>query len=146
MTTQIHPTAIIAEGAQIGEGCKIGPYCIIGPKVKLGPRCVLHSHVVIDCNATLGEECEIFPFASLNIPQDLKFKGEDSRLVSGKRNKIREYATLQSGTAADRMETTIGDNCLLMASTHVGHDCIVGNNVILANCATLAGHVVVGDF
>jgi UDP-N-acetylglucosamine acyltransferase len=146
MTTQIHPTAVIADGAQIGDGCKIGPYCVIGAKVRLGARCVLHSHVVIDCNATIGEECEIFPFASLNVPQDLKFKGEDSRLVIGNRNKIREYATLQSGTAADRMETTIGNNCLFMASTHVGHDSIIGNNVILANCATVAGHVTVGDF
>lgn len=145
--SNIHPTAVIAEGAKIGADCKIGPYCVIGSKVTLGDRCVLHSHVVIDGNTTIGEETEIFSFASLGAaPQDLKFKGEDSRLVIGKRNKIREYCTMQPGTAADRMETTVGDNCLFMATTHVAHDCVVGNNVILANCATLAGHVVVGDF
>lgn len=143
----IHPTAIIQDGAKIGVGCHIGPYCVIGAKVVLGDRCTLHSHVVIEGNTTIGDECEIFPFASLgHKPQDLKFKGEDSRLVIGKRNMIREYVTMQAGTAADRMETTIGDNCLFMASTHVAHDCILGNNVILANCATLAGHVIVGDF
>lgn len=147
MTSTIHSTAVIHEGAMIGEGCSIGPYCVIGPKVKLGKNCILHSHVVIDGNTTIGDECEIFPFASLgHKPQDLKFKGEDARLVIGNKNTIREYVTLQPGTAADRMETTIGNNCLFMASTHVAHDCIVGNNVIMANCATLAGHVIVGDY
>ena len=146
MTSAIHPTAVIEPGAEIGEGCSIGPYCVIGPKVKLGTNCKLHSHVVIDGNTVIGDETEIFPFASLgHAPQDRKFKGEDARLVIGKRNIIREYVTLQPGTAADRMETTIGDGCLFMASTHVAHDCIVGNNVILANCATLAGHVTVGN-
>lgn len=145
--TQIHPTAVIYNGAKIGADCQIGPYCVIGAKVTLGNNCILHSHVVIDGNTTIGDGCEIFPFASLgHKPQDLKFKGEDSRLVIGKNNKIREYCTMQPGTAVDRNETTVGDNCLFMASTHVAHDCIVGNNVILANCATLAGHVVIGDF
>lgn len=144
--TFIHPTAVIHEGAKIGADVEIGPYCVIGAKVTLGDRCKLHSHIAIDGNTTIGEETEIFPFASIGMaPQDLKFKGEDARLVIGKRNKIREYCTLQPGTAADRMETTIGDDCLFMASTHVAHDCIVGNRVILANCATLAGHVIVGD-
>lgn len=147
MTQTIHPTAIVAPEAKLGEGVQIGPYCVIGPKVSIGARSILHSHVVVEGLTTLGEECEIFPFASLgHKPQDLKFKGEDSRLVIGNRNTIREYVTMQAGTAADRMETTIGDNCLFMASTHVAHDCVVGNNVILANCATLAGHVVVGDY
>jgi UDP-N-acetylglucosamine acyltransferase len=143
----IHPTAIIHPDAQIGEGCSIGPYCVIGAKVKLDARCTLHSHVVLEGNTTIGEECEIFPFASIgHKPQDLKFKGEDSRVVIGKKNTIREYVTIQPGTATDRMETTIGDNCLFMASSHIAHDCVIGNNVILANCATLAGHVAVGDF
>jgi UDP-N-acetylglucosamine acyltransferase len=146
MTQNIHPTAVIHDGAKIGSDVSIGPYCVIGEKVVLGDRCKLHSHVVIDGNTTVGEETEIFPFASIGLPpQDLKFKGEDSRLVIGKRNKIREYCTMQPGTSGDRMETTVGDNCLFMASTHVAHDCVVGNGVILANCATLAGHVVVGD-
>jgi len=143
----IHPSAVVHEKARIGKDIEIGPYCVVGEHVELGDRCKLHSHVVIDGHTTIGEETEIFSFASLGAaPQDLKFKGEASRLVIGKRNKIREYCTMQPGTAADRMETTVGDNCLFMASTHVAHDCIVGNNVILANCATLAGHVVIGDF
>lgn len=142
----IHATAIIHEGAKIGEGVSIGPYCVVGPQVTLGDNCKLHSHVVIDGITTIGDETEIFPFASIGLPpQDLKFKGEESRLVIGRRNKIREYVTMQPGTAADRMETTIGDDCLFMASTHVAHDCVVGNRVIMANCATLAGHVIVGD-
>lgn len=146
MTSVIHPTAVIAEGAKIGNDVQIGPYCVIGANVVLGDRCVLHSHVVVDGITTIGEGCEIFPFASLgHKPQDLKFSGENSRLVIGKNNKIREYVTMQPGTSGDRMETIVGDNCLFMASTHVAHDCVVGNNVILANCATLAGHVHVGD-
>lgn len=146
MPSIIHPTAVIAEGAQLGSDVQIGPYCVIGPNVRLGARCILHSHVVIEGNTEIGEECEIFPFASLgHKPQDLKFKGEESRLVIGKRNRIREYCTMQAGTSGDRMETLVGDDCLFMATTHVAHDCVVGNNVILANCATLAGHVHVGD-
>lgn len=147
MTIKIHTTAIVHPDARLGVDVVIGPYCVIGPKVTLGDRCKLHSHVVVDGNTTIGEETEIFPFASIGAaPQDLKFKGEDSRLVIGRKNIIREYTTMQPGTAADRMETTIGDNCLFMVTTHVAHDCVIGNNVIMANCATLAGHVVVGDF
>ena len=146
MSQNIHPTAIIHEGAKIGADVTIGPYCIIGPNVTIGDRCKLHSHVVLDGFTTLGVENEIFPFASLGAePQDLKFKGEEARLIIGDRNKIREYCTMQPGTAADRMETTVGSDCLFMASTHVAHDCIVGNKVIMANCATIAGHVIVGD-
>lgn len=146
MPQTIHPTAIIHEGAKLGADVYIGPYCIVGEHVTLGDRCRLHSHVVLDGHTTIGDETEIFPFASLGTaPQDLKFKGEESRLVIGKGNKIREYCTMQPGTAADRMETTIGDNCLFMASTHVGHDSVIGNHVILANCATVAGHVIVED-
>lgn len=144
--SNIHPTAVIHDGATLGQDVQIGPYCVIGAKVVLGDRCKLHSHVVVDGNTTIGEETEVFPFASIGTaPQDLKFKGEDSRVVIGKRNKIREYCTIQPGTAADRMETTIGDDCLFMVSTHVAHDCVLGNGVILANCATLAGHVIVGN-
>jgi UDP-N-acetylglucosamine acyltransferase len=144
--THIHSTAIIHENAQIGADVSIGPYCVIGPRVVLGDRCKLHSHVVIDGITIIGEECEIFPFASLGKPpQDLKYKGEDSRLIIGARNKIREYCTMNTGTIGDRMETRIGDDCLFMAGTHVAHDCVVGNRVILANVAALAGHVVVED-
>jgi len=144
--TTIHPTAIIHEGAVIGAGVSIGPYCVIGSKVTLGDNVRLHSHVVVEGNTTIGEGTEVFPFASLgHIPQDLKFGGEDSRLIIGKNNKIREHTTMNPGTAGDKMETIVGDNCLFMMSTHVAHDCVVGNNVILANNATLAGHVTVGD-
>ncbi len=146
MTTNIHPTAIIQDGAMIGHDVTIGPYCVIGPKVTLGDRCHLRSHVVIDGNTTLGTDNQIFPFACLGQPTpDLKYKGEDSRLVIGDRNSIREYVTMHPGTSNDRMETTVGSDCLFMISVHVAHDCIVGNKVIMANCATLAGHVVVGD-
>lgn len=146
MTTHIHPTAIINDGAKIGANVKIGPYCIIGPKVVIGDRCELISHVVIDGNTTLGTDNKIFPFACLGQPTpDLKYKGEDSRLVIGDRNQIREYVTMHPGTANDRMETTVGNDNLFMISVHIAHDCIVGNNVIMANCATLAGHVVVED-
>jgi len=146
-TTVIHSTAIIEKGAEIGEGCKIGPYCVVGPKVKLGENVELKAHVVIGGNTSIGEGTVIFPFASLGqIPQDLKYAGEDSQLIIGKNNKIREYVTMNPGTAEDKMKTVVGDNCLFMASTHVAHDCVVGNGVIMANCATIAGHVEVGDF
>ena len=146
MTANIHPTAVIQPGAQIGADAVIGPYCVIGPRVILGDRCKLHSHVVLDGITTIGEECEIFPFASLgHKPQDLKYNGEESRLIIGKRNKIREYCTMNPGTSGDRMETCVGDDCLFMMSTHVAHDCVVGNRVVMANATTLAGHVVVED-
>lgn len=146
MTTTIHPTAIIEDGAQIGADVTIGPYCVIGAKVTIGDRCVLKSHVVIEGNTTLGTDNIVYPFACLGQPTpDLKYKGEDSRLVIGDRNSIREYVTMHPGTSNDRMETTVGSDCLFMVSVHVAHDCIVGNKVIMANCATLAGHVIVGD-
>lgn len=143
----IHPTAIIAPGATLGQGVKVGPYSIVGENVTLGDNVVLHSHVVVDGYTTIGEGTEIFPFASIgSAPQDLKFGGEKSRLIIGKNNKIREHVTMNPGTEGGGMETRVGDNGLFMMASHVAHDCIVGNNVIMANNATLAGHVVVGDF
>ena len=145
--TQIHPTAVIEEGAQIGPGCKIGPYCTIGPNVSLGSNCVLHSHVVLAGRTTIGEDCQIFPFASLgHIPQDLKFTGEDSRLEIGPRNTIREHVTMNPGTKGDKLVTRIGSDGLFMVGTHVAHDCVVGNHVVMANNATLAGHCTVEDY
>jgi UDP-N-acetylglucosamine acyltransferase len=145
--TFIHPTAVVEKGAVIGADVKIGPYCVVGPNVKLGDKVELKSHVAVDGYTTVGDETVIFPFASIgHQPQDLKFKGEKSELIIGKRNKIREHVTMNPGTEGDRMKTVVGDNCLFMMSSHVAHDCIVGNNVILANNATLAGHVEVGDF
>jgi len=145
-SSSIHPTAVIAEGAVIGANVFIGPYCVVGAQVTLGDGVQLLSHVVIDGHTDIGEGTEIFPFASIgHRPQDKKFKGEDSRLIIGKRNVIREHVTMNPGTEGGGMITQVGDDCLFMASSHVAHDCIVGNNVILANNATLAGHVTVQD-
>lgn len=142
----IHATAIVDKKARIHDGVSIGAYCVIGPNVELCSGVKLASHVVIDGFTTIGDNTEVFSFASLGSkPQDLKFAGESSTVVIGKNNQIREYVTIQPGTASGIMTTTVGDNCLLMVGAHVAHDCQVGNNVIMANHATLAGHVVVED-
>ncbi len=140
----VHPTSIIEKGAEIGGGVYVGPYCVIGSNVKLGAGTRLHSHAVITGYTTLGEENEIYPFASIgHAPQDLKYKGEPTLLKIGRKNIIREYATLQPGTVTGCGETVVGDENLFMAHTHVAHDCIVGNQNVFANCASLAGHVTV---
>jgi UDP-N-acetylglucosamine acyltransferase len=146
MPTDIHPSAVVSPGAVLGEGVRVGPFCVVGPRVSLGDRVQLVSHVVVDGRTSVGEGTTVFPFASIGQPpQDLKYRGEDSVLEIGRNNRIREYVTMQPGTEGGGMVTRVGDNCLFMASSHVAHDCLVGNGVILANCATLAGHVVVGD-
>jgi UDP-N-acetylglucosamine acyltransferase len=143
----IHPTAIIAAGAQIPASCTIGPYCIIGPNVILGEDCELISHVVLDGHLTMGSGNKVFPFACLGVaPQDLKYAGEPTGARIGSENTIREYVTISRGTTGGGGLTTIGDHCLIMCSTHIGHDSHVGNGCILANAATLAGHVTVEDF
>ena len=143
----IHATAIIDPNAMMGKDISIGPYCIVGQDVNLGDGVRLHSHVVIDGRTTIGTETQMYPFSSIGLPpQDMKYKGEDSELIVGARNTIREYVTMNPGTADGGMRTIVGDDCLFMASTHVAHDCIVGNHVIMANNATIAGHVEVGDF
>ncbi len=145
--SDIHATAIIADGAKIGASCSIGPYCVIGANVTLGANVVLHSHVVIDGYTHIGEGTTVFPFASLGSPpQDKKFAGERTTLVIGKNNVIREHVTMNPGTEGGGANTTVGDNNLFMASAHVAHDCQVGSHCILANNATIAGHVTVGDF
>lgn len=147
MSQTIHPTAIIEKGAELASGVKIGPYCVVGQNVKLHQNVVLHSHVCVSGDTEIGEATQVFPFASLgHAPQDLKFKGEKSRLVIGKNNAIREHVTMNPGTEGGGLLTQVGDYCLFMMATHVAHDCKVGNHVILANNATLAGHVHVGDF
>lgn len=147
MTTDIHSTAIIEEGATLGQGVKIGAYCHIGASVTLGDNVELKSHVVVDGLTSIGEGTIVYPFASLgHAPQDLKFRGEVTELIIGARNKIREHVTMNPGTADDKGKTVVGDDCLFMMASHVAHDCVVGNNVIMANNATLAGHVEVGDF
>lgn len=143
----IHPSSVIDPAARIADTVKIGPFCTIGPDVELGDGVVLHSHVVVGGRTVIGAETEIFPFACIGLaPQDLKYGGEQSRLEIGVRNKIREYVTMNPGTAGGGMLTKIGDGGLFMVGAHVAHDCVVGDNVILANNATLAGHVVLGDF
>jgi UDP-N-acetylglucosamine acyltransferase len=144
---QIHPTAIVAPGAELAEDVSIGPYCIVGERVVLGPGVSLAAHVVVDGRTTVGEGTRIFPFAAIGLePQDLKYGGEPSSLVIGRHNTIREYVTLNPGTAGGGMVTRVGDHCLLMVGAHVAHDCQIGDHVIMANNATLAGHVVIEDY
>ena len=146
MSTTIHPTAIIEDGAKIGEGANIGPYCVIGPDIVIGENVTLKSHVVIEGHTTVGEGTIVYPFASLGTaPQDLKFKGEKSTLTIGKNNTIREHVTMNPGTEDGGMKTVVGDNGLFMMASHIAHDCIIGDNVIMANNATLGGHVQVGN-
>ena len=145
--TEIHATAIIEQGARLGEGTVVGPYCCIGCMVELGDGVRLHSHVVVAGKTTIGPNTHVFPFASIgHPPQDLKYKGEESELVIGAHNIIREHATMNPGTAGGGMITRIGNNCLFMVGAHVAHDCNIANHVILANNATLAGHVSIDDF
>lgn len=145
--TNIHPTAIVDPAAEIGEGVSIGPYSVIGPEAKLGDGCVLLSHVVVDGRTEIGPNSRIYPFASIgHQPQDMKYKGEPSRLVIGANNIMREHVTINPGTEGGGMLTSVGNNCLLMVGAHIAHDCHVGNHVIMANNATLGGHVVVEDF
>lgn len=145
--SDIHPTAVVADGAKLGAKVKIGPYCVIGDDVALGDDVRLHSHVVVDGRTQVGPETEIYPFASIGLPpQDLKFSGEESELRIGARCRIREHVTMNPGTSGGGLVTSVGDDCLFMVGAHVAHDCRVGDNVILANNATLAGHVHVGDF
>lgn len=146
MTKKIHPTAIVSPKAQLAANVEVGPFCVIGDNVKIGEGTILKSHVVIEGDTEIGKNNLIFPFASIGLePQDLKFKGEKSKVIIGDNNKIREHVTIHLGTQDGAMVTRIGSNCLLMVGVHIAHDCIVGNNVILANNATLAGHVELGD-
>jgi UDP-N-acetylglucosamine acyltransferase len=144
---QIHATAIVAPGARLADDVVIGPYCILGDQVELGAGVRLMSHVVVEGRTTIGEGTRIFPFASIGFePQDLKYRGEDSSLIIGRNNTIREYVTMNPGTEGGGMVTRVGDHGLFMVGAHVAHDCQIGDHVIMANNATLAGHVVVEDF
>jgi UDP-N-acetylglucosamine acyltransferase len=144
--TTIHPSAVVSSNARIGDDCFIGPYSIVGDEVELGDGVRLESHCVIDGRTSVGSETHVFPFVSIGLAsQDLKYNGEPSETRIGKRNKIREFVTVHRGTAGGGMLTSIGDDCLIMAQAHVAHDCIVGDGVIMANAATLAGHVTIGD-
>lgn len=143
--SEIHPTAVIQEGARIGEGCRIGPYCVIGPNVILGTGCELHSHVVIDGHTEIGSENTFYPFASIGLrTQDLKWDGGTTWTRVGSNNTFREYVTVHSATA-DGDATVIGSHNNLLAYTHVAHDCQLGDHIIMSNVGTLAGHVIVED-
>lgn len=143
----VDPTARVAAGALLGPGVRIGPYSVVGPSVKLGAGCVVDSHAVIEGDTSMGRDNRVFPFASIGLAsQDLKYKGEPSQVVIGDRNTFREFVTVHRGTAGGGGVTRIGSDNLLMAYAHVAHDCEVGSHTILANAATLAGHVAVGDY
>lgn len=145
MAVSIHPLAVVQPGAELGVDVAIGPFCTVGEHVRLGDRVVLRSHVSVEGHTTLGAGCEVWPFASVGgKTQDLKFKGGAPRLVVGENTVIRECATLNCATF-DGGETRVGAHCLLMAYCHVAHDCVVGDRVIMANNATLAGHVIIEE-
>jgi UDP-N-acetylglucosamine acyltransferase len=143
----VHPTAIIDPAAKVHPSCKIGPYCVIGPNVELGEGCHLVSHVAIEGPTKIGKDNGIFPFASIGMaPQDLTYAGEPTRLEIGDHNEIREFVTINRGTVKGGSITRVGNHTLVMAYTHVAHDCQIGDHVILANAATLGGHIVVEDW
>lgn len=142
----IHPSAVVDPGARLGVDVEIGPFCVVGPDVVLGDRARLLSHVAVAGRTTIGEETEIYPFASLgHRPQDLKYHGESSTLLIGARNQIRECVMMSPGTEGGGMVTAVGNDCLFMAGCHVAHDCLIGDHVILVNNVLLGGHVTVGD-
>jgi len=142
----IHKTCIVEKGAQISKSAEIGPYSVIGSNVNIGENVQINSHVNIVGNTTIGDGTKIFSFASIGTePQDLKFKGEKNSLIIGKNNIIREYVTINPGTEGGGSITSIGDNCLFMISSHIAHDCKIGNNVVIANNVPLGGHVIIED-
>lgn len=142
----IHATAVVDPGVKLGMDVKIGPLCVVGAEVELGDGVELVSHVVVDGRTSIGARTRIFPFATIGLPpQDLKYKGEPSRLEIGADNRIREHVTMNPGTQGGGMLTKVGDGCLFMVGSHVAHDCKIGDRVIMANNATLAGHVEIDD-
>jgi len=142
----IHKTSVIDKNAKISETAKVGPYTIIGPNVEIDDEVEIHSHVNIEGSTKIGAKTKIFPFASIGTqPQDLKYKGEKNSLFIGKNNTIREHVTINPGTEGGRTTTKIGDNCLFMVSSHIAHDCQIGNHVVIANNVPLGGHVTIED-
>src|ERR1700676_2746204 len=143
----VHSTAIVDPGAKLHRGCKVGPYCVIGPDVELGEECRLVSHVTIEGPTTIGAYNAFFPFCSIGMaPQDLTYAGEPTRLEIGDHNQIREFVTINRGTVKGGGLTRVGSHVLIMAYTHIAHDCAIGDHVILANAATLGGHVTVEEW
>ena len=143
----IHPTAVVDDGAHIGANVTIGPYSIVGARVELAEGVTVMSHVVVNGRTSIGANTKVYPFASIGlVPQDLKYKGEPSRLEIGCNNIIREHVTMHGGTEGGGMVTRVGNNCLFMVACHVAHDCRIGDHVVMVNNATLGGHVMVGDW
>ena len=144
--TTIHPSAVVSPRAELGRDCYVGPYAVVGDEVVLGDRVRLESHCVVEGRTSVGEETHVFPFVSIGLaPQDLKYRGEPAETRVGRRCRLREFVTVHRGTEGGGMLTSVGDDCLLMAQAHVAHDCRVGDGVVMANAATLAGHVEVQD-
>mgnify|MGYP001373882894 FL=1 len=141
----IDKTAIINKNAKVHPSVRVGPYSVIGPQVEIGENTEIQSHVSITGNTKIGKGNKIYPFVSINDPQDLKYNGEETSLVIGDNNKIREYVTINPGTIGGGGKTIIGNNCLFMISSHIAHDCQVGNNVIIANNVPLGGHAIIED-
>lgn len=144
--SKVHKTAIVASDAKISEGVEIGPYCIVGSRVKIGKNTTLQSHVVIE-DTEIGSGCTVYPFTSIGLPpQDIRYKGEKTKVKIGNDNIIREYITIHRASVSGDKVTKIGDNNFLMAYAHIAHDCNIGNNIIIANATTLAGHVIIEDY
>jgi UDP-N-acetylglucosamine acyltransferase len=144
---EVHPTAVVEDGARLGDNVKVGPFCHVGSEVALAEGVELLSHVAVAGRTSIGARTRVFPFASIgHRPQDLKYKGEPSTLTIGSDCMIREGVTMNPGTEGGGMETIVGDRCTFLANSHVGHDCRIGSNVILSNNVMLAGHLTVGDF
>jgi UDP-N-acetylglucosamine acyltransferase len=143
----VHPTAVIDSSARVSSSCKIGPYCVIGPQVEVGEHCELMSHVVIEGPSKIGANNRFFPFSSIGLaPQDVSYKGEPTRLEMGDDNTVREFVTINRGTVKGGGLTKVGSHILIMAYTHIAHDCLIGDYVMLANAATLGGHVTVEEW
>ena len=145
--TRIHPQAVVEKGAELAEGVTVGPFAYVGPNVKLGKGTVVMNHAMVDGHTEMGEGNLVHPYAAVGSqPQDLKYKGEPTRLVMGHRNRVREFATINVGTVQGGGVTRVGDENLVMATAHIAHDCIVGNRCVLANSSLLAGHVTLEDY
>jgi len=144
--TTVHPTAIVDDGASLGSDVTVGPFCVIGPDVVVSDGVTFESHVAVDGHTEIGAGCHIYPFASLgHNPQDLKYSGEESRLIIGENTTIRENVTMNPGTEGGGLVTRVGSQCLLMVGAHIAHDCQLGNNVIMVNYSSLGGHVTIAD-
>jgi len=146
-TTEIHPSAVVSPHAELASGVKIGPYSVIEGHVTIGRDTVVGPHVAVEGNTRIGERNRIYPFVSIGSPpQDIGYRGEDTRLIVGDDNIIREYATINRATTKQDWETVVGNKNYIMAYAHVAHDCYLGNNVVMANVATLGGHITIGDY